>query len=444
MTNPLLDTSNLPRFAEIRPEHVVPAIRELIAGNRQKLEALLEGGNDYTFDALVLPLEEMEHELSRVWSPVSHLQGVLGSHDWRDAYNNALPLLTEYGTDLSQDARLQRAFAAVDRSLPASVDTATRTVVEHALRDFHLAGVDLPAADKARYKEIMQRLAATQAVFEQNIQDASDAWSLPVTSEAGLAGLPRQAIARAAAEARSRDRSGFLLTLDYPTYHNVMTHAEDRRLRETFYKAWSTRASDKGDNSAWDNSENIATILGLRHEAAQLVGFENYAEYSLATKMAGSTAEVLDFLRELASRSRTAAEYEISELKELAKTTLAPWDVAYWLEKFKQHKYSISDEQLRQYFPATVVVEGLFDLAEKLYGITLEEQIDAPVWHSDVVYYLVRDDSGDPIGGFYTDLYARSGKRSGAWIDECVGAQARQRRNDAAGRLPRLQFPAAG
>ncbi len=291
MPNPLLDTSSLPRFADLAPEHVLPALRELIAEHRQKLEALLDDNPEPAFDTLVAPLEEMEHELARVWSPVSHLQSVLGSKEWREAYNAALPLLTEHGTELSQNSRLQRAYAAVARQLPGAANPPQQSVVQQALRDFHLAGVDLPQAEKARFKEIMQQLAATQAVFEHNVQDSQDAWSLHISDENELLGLPQQALARAAAEARKRDRQGWLLTLDYPTYDAVMRHVENRSLRENCYRAWVTRASDLCDNADWDNSANIESILALRHEAAQLVGFENFAEYSLATKMADSTAE---------------------------------------------------------------------------------------------------------------------------------------------------------
>ncbi|MCH7820449.1 MAG: M3 family metallopeptidase [Proteobacteria bacterium] len=421
MTNPLLDTSSLPRFADISPEHVLPALSELIAAHRQKLDALLDGSSHPDFDTLVAPMEEMEHELSRVWSPVSHLQGVLGSREWRDAYNAALPLLTEYGTELSQNVRLQRAYADVDKGLPENASTAQKTVVEHALRDFRLAGVDLPDTDKARFKAIMQQLASTQAAFEHNIQDASDAWTLPIDDESELAGLPLHALARARAEAQKNDLPGLLLTLDYPTYHAVMTHVENRDLRETLYRAWSTRASDQGGNDSWDNSENIESILALRYEAASLVGFGNYAEFSLATKMAVSTDEVINFLRGLASHTRASAKEELAELEAFAEITLAPWDIAFFFEKLKQKKYSISNEELRQYFSAQTAVRGLFELAGRLYGVTIDIQEDIATWHDDVCYYTVNDESGVLIGGFYTDLYARSGKRSGAWVDECVG-----------------------
>jgi oligopeptidase A len=418
MSNPLLDTSSLPRFADISPADVVPAVSELIAAQRQKLDELLDTGASPEFDSIVATVELLGHDLSRAFSPVSHLNGVLGSRDWREAYNGALPLLTEFSTELSQDARLQRAYAAVLDKLPADAEPSRRSVVEHALRDFRLAGVDLPDADKARFKDIMRELAETQAAFEHNVQDAADAWNLPIADKAELAGLPEQAVVRAEAEARKRDRQGLLLTLDYPTYNDIMTYAHNRGLRETFYRAWATRASDQGTNPEWDNTGNIEKILALRHEAAQLVGFANYAEYSLATKMARTPKEVLDFLRELAVRSRKAGEAELAEITEFAKMALAPWDVAFWLEKLKQKKFSISNEELRQYFPARKAVNGLFEFAEQLYGITLAAKDGVATWHDDIVYYEVCDADGTPVGGFYTDLYARSGKRSGAWVDE--------------------------
>jgi oligopeptidase A len=266
----------------------------------------------------------------------------------------------------------------------------------------------------------MQKLAKTQAAFEHNIQDAADAWSLHIDDENDLAGLPEQALERAAAEARKRDRQGWLLTLDYPTYDAVMRLVEKRSLREAMYKAWVTRASDKGADPAWDNSDNIIEILSLRHEAANLVGFSNYADHSLATKMAETTAEVIDFLRGLASRSRLAAEKELAELTEFAGGALAPWDAAFWLEKLKQKKYSISNEELRQYFPVATVIDGLFKIAERLYGVTLERDDSVTTWQKDVQFYKIQDEHSVLIGGFYTDLFARSGKRSGAWVDECI------------------------
>ena len=423
MTNPLLDTSSLPRFGEISPDHVVPAIEQLISDHREQLNTLLESNADPKFESLVVPVELMEHELGRVWSPIVHLQSVLGSQDWREAYNQALPLLTEHGTEISQNVQLQRAYANVRKSLPKDASESHTSAVDQALRDFHLAGVDLPVADKKRFKEIMQALAAAQASFEHKVQDASDAWSLHIADESQLDGVPRQTLERAAEDAGGKGLKGWLLLLNYPTYDAIMTHAHDRHLRETLYRAWVTRGSDLGDNADWDNSENIEKILALRHEASNLVGFENYADYSLATKMAESSEEVLEFLRELAARSRDAAERELNALKEFAGMELELWDITFWLEKYKQAKFSVSNEELRQYFPARTVITGLFSLASRLYGVELREDKDIAVWHQDARYFTVYGRDGEAIGGFYTDIYARSGKRNGAWIDECVSRQ---------------------
>lgn len=423
MINPLLDTSSLPRFRDISPDHVVPAIEQIIAEHREKLDTLLNVGGDPDFESLIIPVEQMEHELGRIWSPVNHLQGVLGSRDWRDAYNKALPLLTEHGTEISQNGRLQRAYASIGKSLSNDACESRRSVVEHALRDFHLAGVDLGESDKNRFKNIMQELAAIRASFDHKVQDAADAWSMHITDDNELDGVPKPAVDRAADDARKADLEGWLLTLNYPTYDAIMVHAHDRQLREAMYRAWSTRGSDQGDNPDWDNSDNIEKIMALRHEAANLVGFETYADYSLATKMAGSVDEVLDFLRELAEHSRHAAAKDLAELTTFAGLELAPWDVAFWLEKYKQAKYSVSNEDLRQFFPAKTVISGLFDLAARLYNVSIDAQDDVAVWHEDARYFDVRSSDGELIGGFYTDLFARFGKRNGAWIDECIGRQ---------------------
>jgi oligopeptidase A len=422
MTNPLLDTSSLPRFDEIQPEHVLPAIQKVIADNRAQLDELLGSGAKPGIDALVAPIEHMDHELGRVWSPVSHLQSVLGSTDWRDAYKQALPLLTEYGTELSQNVELQRAYAEVGRNLPEDASAESRSAVEHALRDFHLAGVDLEKSVKDRFKAIMQELAEVQATFEHHVVDASDAWSLHITDPDNLLGLPDTTLARAADDAQAKSLDGWLLSLDFPTYDAVLKHAASRDLREAMYRGWVTRGSDLGKDPKWDNSELIRRILALRHEAANLVGFANYAEYSLATKMADTPDQVIDFLRNLSAHSYAAAEQELAELTDFARTHIDAWDIAYWLEKFKQDKYSVSNEELRAYFPSSTVIEGLFELASQLYGVELTQDDTVSAWHEDVRYYNVYQD-GDVLGGFYTDLFARNGKRAGAWIDECVTRQ---------------------
>jgi len=422
MTNPLLDTSSLPRFDEILPEHVMPAIQKVIADNRAHLDELLGSGAKPGIDALVAPIEHMDHELGRVWSPVSHLQSVLGSTDWRDAYKRALPLLTEYGTELSQNVELQRAYAEVGESLPESASAESRSAVEHALRDFHLAGVDLEKSAKDRFKAIMQELAEIQATFEHNVVDASDAWSLHITDPDNLLGLPDMTLARAADDAQEKSLDGWLLSLDYPTYDAVMKHADSGDLREAMYRGWVTRGSDLGKDPKWDNSENISRILALRHEAANLVGFANYAEYSLATKMADTSEQVIGFLRDLSAQAHAAAVQELAELIEFAGTHIDAWDITYWLEKFKQDKYSVSNEELRAYFPAATVQDGLFELASQLYGVELKQDDSVTAWHEDVSYYNVSQD-GEVLGGFYTDLFTRNGKRAGAWIDECVTRQ---------------------
>ncbi|MDJ0916624.1 MAG: M3 family metallopeptidase [Woeseiaceae bacterium] len=417
MTNPLLDTSSLPRFGDIDPDQVMPALNELLAAHRQTLSHLLEDYDDPCFESLVVPLEAMGHTLSRVWSPISHMQSVKGSPEWRAAYEKALPVLTEYGTELSQNEQLQQAFVRVDEKLGDTADCAQRSMVQQALRDFRLAGVDLEPGAKARFKDIMQELAAVQSRFSNNVQDASDAWSLVITDEGELAGLSEQVIERAGAQAS--EPGTWKLTLDFPTYHAVLTHAEHRPLREALYKAWSTRASDHGD-PAYDNSENIQTILKLRAEKAKIVGFNNYSEYSLARKMADTPEQVIEFLRHLAESCKEAAQREIDELTEQAGGPIAAWDVSYELERLKQNRFAVSNEALRSYFPVDKVIDGLFDLASRLYGLKLSRREDIDTWHDDVLFYDVSDEGGDPIGGFYADLFARSGKRTGAWIDECV------------------------
>lgn len=420
MANPLLDTSRLPRFDDLKPEHTLPALRELIAAHRRKLADLLQDPATHDFESLVPALENMQHELRRVWSPITHLQSVLEDPAWRDAYNEALPLLTEFDTELSQNRDLYDAYRKVAGRMPDDASTECRTLVEHALRDFRLAGVALPEHEKDEFRDIRQQLARIQANFDQNVQDSTDSWSRHV-SEADLDGLPESIIMRARKAAADRELDGgCYLTLDFPTWQAVCLHAKNRELRQTFYRAWSTRASDQADDPAWDNSDNIEEILRLRHRAAALVGYPNFAEYSLATKMAASADEVTGFLRELASRTRPAAEAEMRELQDLATQPLEAWDIPYWLEKLKQKKYSVSDEALRKYFPADRVKKGLFELAGRLYGVTLAANDNVATWHPAVRYYEVRDRDGSTIGSFYTDLYARTGKRNGAWIDECI------------------------
>jgi len=420
MSNPLLENTELPPFPELEPSHVLPAVRTALEENRRRLQELLADESP-TADSLVIPLEEMSHRLSRLWSPVSHLHMVTANADWRQAYGEALPLLTEYATELAQNETLYRRFQDLAERLPADADPGLARLLEHALRDFRLAGVGLPEDDKRRFREIRQAMAKAATRFEQNLQDSTDAWSLHVEDEARLAGLPAGARQRARTAAEEAGLDGWKFNLDQPTYQAVLTHADDEDLRRTYYEAWMTRASDTGPHDpTHDNAPLIEEILALRHEAAALTGFDNYAEYSLASKMAPGVDEVLEFLTELAERSLPAAKDEVAAVEDFAGRTIRPWDLAYYSEKLKQERHAISDEELRRYLPAPKVIEGLFRLAGELYGLEIRTREGVPVWHDSVSYYEVRDADGTAVGGFYADLYARTGKRGGAWIDECV------------------------
>ena len=418
--NPLLDTSALPRFADIRPEHALPAIEELISAHRQKLRELIDNNPTPTFDELVPSLEGMSHELGRVWSPIGHLHNVMGDDDWREAYNDCLAAVTAHLSELSQNAVLQRAFESLSEQLGENASAERRQVIEHNLREFRLAGVALPDDEKAEFRQLRQELAKVQSQFEQNVRDSTDAWFLRLDDEHQLAGLPTAIRERARAEAEAAEESGYRLTLDFPTYQAVMTHADDVELRQRFYRAWATRASDEADNPDWNNAAIIDEIMAMRHKLANMVDYDSFADYSLATKMAASVAEVVEFLTELADRTRDAAKAELADLAELAGREIDPWDVNYYLEKLKETRYAVSDEIIRQYLPVSRVADGMFRLAEKLYQVRVTPVDDVSAWHDTVRYYELHDQDGSLIGGFYTDLFARPGKRSGAWVDECV------------------------
>lgn len=427
MTNPLLESHELPAFADIRPEHVEPAIRELLDANRRELNALLDSGAD-TWDTLVAPLEEMQHRLARTWSPVGHLNGVLNSEPLRAAYNACLPLLTAWHTELAQNERLYRAYEQILAREGARLDAGQRKLLENALRDFRLAGVALPQEHKERFKTLMEQLATLQSKFDENVLDATNAWSRHVTDVKELEGLPKPIVERARHAAQSRGLEGWFFTLDAPNYQAVMMHGAHEPLRRAFYEGWVTRASDQdGHGGRWDNSALMTQILDVRHELAGLVGFANYAQYSLATKMASSVEEVRTFLEQLADRSRPVAEREYAELERFAGRALNAWDVSYYGERLKWERFQLSEEALRPYFPLPRVLEGLFQVAERLYGVRIAERPvgEAPgaveVYHPDVRFFDILDADGSRRGGFFVDLYAREKKRGGAWMDECVG-----------------------
>jgi len=444
MQNPLQEIAGrgeLPAFDRILPEHAEPAIDALLAQNRAELQARLAAGGTPDWDTFVEPLEEMGDRLARCWSATSHLWGVLNTEGWRAAYNACLPKITEYGLELAQSEPLYRAYESLSRRPDfADESRARRKAIGDALRDFRLTGVALPPAEKQRFRELSLRLSELQTKFEEHLVDATRAWTLQITDDARLAGMTASGKAQAAERARTKGLEGWLLTLDFPSYDALITYADDRALRAQVYEAYGTRASDQGPQAgAHDNTPLIAEILQLRHEQARLLGFPSYAEYSLATKMAESPNDVERFLLELGTKARRRAQRELDELRAFAAglggpADLQPWDLAYYAEKLKQQSLGLSDEELRPYFPAPQVIEGMFTLVTRLYGIAFEPAPGIPVWHPDVTTYLLRDAQGRAFAHFYLDPYAREHKRGGAWMDEC-----RIRRRTARG----LQQPAA-
>jgi oligopeptidase A len=424
MDNPLLGQEPLPPFAQIRPEHVEPGVRELLARGRARIEELAALEKP-TFATVIEPLEELQHQISRSWSPVSHLNAVLNSEALRVGYNACLPLLSAYQTDLAQSEPLYRAYRTIAEEEGAALAPVQRQVIEHALRDFRLAGVGLPAERKERFKTVMLELTQLQAKFEENVLDATNGWTYHVPDLAELRGLNEMLIEQARRRAHEKRVEGWVLTLDQPTYVAVVTDAESATLRRAFYEAWTTRASDQGpDAGRWDNSAVMEDILRLRHEAARLLDFRSYAEYALSTRMAHSVDEVLQFLHELAGAARAAAKQEFAELEAFAGHALSAWDVGFYAERLQRTRYSVSQEELRPYFPLPKVLTGLFEVAERLFGVRIRERQNAPVWHPDVRFFEIESAAGHPVGSFYLDAYARPNKRSGAWMDECVGRKS--------------------
>ena len=424
MQNPLLEQTGLPAFSQIKPEHAEPAIDQLLADNRRRIATLLDDVEAPSWDNVVEPIEEYEDRLGRAWSPVSHLNSVLNSDALRAAYNACLPKLSDYSTEMGHNEKLYAAYKAVAEQA-SGLDEAQRKVLENALRDFHLSGVDLPADKKARFKAISQELSQLTSKYSENVLDANNAWSKSIDDPAALSGLPQSALDLARQTAQQRDQDGWLLTLDYPSYFPVMTYANDAALRREVYEAYQTRASDQGPQAGqYDNGENMRRILALRHEQAQLLGFVNYAQRSLARKMARSAEEVLRFLRDLAAKSKPQAERELAELRSFVAehhgvAQLEPWDIAYYSEKLRQHRYSITQEEVKPYFPENRVVPGMFEVVGRLYGISFHEVDGIDVWHPDVKFYEIRDHDGSLRGQFYFDLYARQNKRGGAWMGDC-------------------------
>ena len=424
MNNPLLTDELLPRFGHIRTEHMEQAIDQILSDNRMQIQNLA-GQDDPSWETLALPMQGLEERLNNAWSVISHLNGVMNSDELRQVYKRCLEKLTEYSTELSQNSRLCEAYKKLAaRDDFSELDTAQQKAINNTLRDFHLGGVDLPEDQKRQYAALSRELSELTNRFSDNVLDATQHWFRQVTDAEALAGLPETALAGARQAAQQRDLDGYVITLDFPSFYPVLTYCDNRELRWEVYEAFVTRASDLGpDAGTWDNTPVMAEILKRRHQMAQLLGFDNYAERSLATKMARSVDEVLGFLNELAAKSKPVAEQDMADLKAFAEeqhgiSELEAWDIGYYSEKLRQARYDISPEALRPWFPVDRVVPGLFAVAERLFGIQIEAQPDVETWHPDVTAYRISRD-GQAIAWFYLDLFARQGKRGGAWMADC-------------------------
>ncbi len=433
--NPLLQSFDLPPYSAIKPEHVEPAVDAILADNRAAIAALLATPSTPSWSGLVLALDELGARLGQAWSPVSHLNAVCNSAELRGAYEACLPKLSEYYTEMGQNRALFQAYEALASSPEAAgFEVAQKTILEHTLRDFRLSGIDLPAAEQKRYGEIQMKLSELTSAFSNQLLDATQAWTKQIADEAQLAGLTDSAKAQMKQAAEAKGVDGWLISLEFPSYYAVMTYADDRALREEVYTAYCTRASDQGPKAGQnDNGPLMEQILDLRQELAKLLGFGNYAELSLASKMAESTDQVLSFLRDLGVRGKPFAEQDLAELKAFAAEQglhdLQSWDVGYYSEKLREQRYSISQEILRAYFPIDKVLSGLFVIVERLYGIQITEQKGFDSWHPDVRLFEIRE-NGEHVGRFFFDLYARANKRGGAWMDG-----ARDKRRTAGGEL---------
>ena len=422
--NPLLDFTGLPRFAEIRPEHVAPAVQQLLAENRALVARLLLDVIVPTWDNFMQPLDDANERLSRAWGQVGHLNAVMNNPELREVYNANLPKVTQYYAELGQNLDLFNKVKAI-RNAPefAGLSAARKKIIENELRDFRLGGAELPEAQKARFLAIQEELSTLSSKFSDNVLDATNAYTWLVEDESETSGLPSDDLHAALEAAHAAGKQGWLFTLKAPSYLAVMQYAHNRALRERTYRAYSTRASE-ANGAKFDNTALMAKILRLRAEEAALLGFRNYAELSLATKMADTPLQVLDFLRELARRARPFGERDLKELREFARARLniddlQAWDVSYASEHLRQERYAFSEQEVKQYFPEDVVLPGMFKLVETLFGLSVRRS-QAPVWHETVRFFDILDGGGKIIGQFYVDLYARDSKRGGAWMDDAI------------------------
>lgn len=425
MSNPLLEDHLLPPFSSIKTEHIVPSIEELINNNRQFVLNKLAETKSPTWENFIQPIDEISNKLSKAFSPVGHMNAVVNSPELREAYEKCLPMLSELGTEMGQNKDLYEVYVKLSESPEfANYSQAQKKTIQDGLRDFKLSGIALPEDKQKRYGELKKRLSELSSKFSNNVLDATMAWTKNVTDVNDLKGLPESSLEAAKAAAKEKELEGYLFTLDYPSFFPIMTYCENRELRKEVYTAFCTRASDQGPNAGeFDNTDVMEEILKLKLELAQLLDFNNYAELSIATKMATSTDEVLGFLKDLAEKSLDQGKAEYEELKKYAKEELAmnsveAWDSGFVSEKLRQHKFSISQEELRPYFAADRVVSGMFEIVNKLFGITVEQTTDFDTYHEDVRFYKVKKD-GTHIASFYLDLFARAHKRGGAWMDDC-------------------------
>ena len=423
MSNPLLHFSGLPKFNEVKPEHVSPAIDSLLAEGRALVEALATSNETPTWENFALKLEDHSEKLGRAWSQVGHMNAVVNSPELREAYNDNLAKLTDYGSDISQDERLYAKFKAIQSSAEFAKLTPTQqTIINHEVRDFKLGGAELPAEQKARFKTVNEDLSKLGAKFEENIMDNTNDFKHIVESVADLAGLPADAMQAASEAAKLDNKAGYQFSLHFPSYLPVLQYADNRTLRETLYRAYATRASEFS-KAEWDNTSLISDILKLKKEEAKMLGFNNYAELSLTTKMADTPAQVTEFLDTLAKRAKPYAERDMQELvayaKKLGIADMQAWDVCYVSEKLREEKYAFSDQEVKQYFPESKVLAGLFKVTETIFGVQVRKA-EAPVWHADAAFYEISDSANKAVAYFYLDLYARNNKRGGAWMDECI------------------------
>ncbi len=421
--NPLLDFNGLPKFDQIRAAHVVPAIDYLLAQGRECVEKLATSNEAPSWQNFAKPLEDMEEKLGRAWSQVGHMNAVVNSPELREAYNASLPKLTDFYSDLGQDERLYTKFRALKNSPEfLKLSSAQQKIIENELRDFRLGGAELPDQEKARFKEIQEALSKVTTKFEENLMDTVNDYAHFVEDISALKGLPEDAIQAAQEAARTDGKTGYKFTLHFPSYMPVLQYCENRELRELLYRAYATRASEFG-KAEWDNTPLISEILKLRLEAAKMLGYKNYAEMSLATKMADSPTDVAKFLDNLAQRAKPFAQKDMQELTDYAKKLgiqdMQAWDVAYVSEKLREDKYAFSDQEVKQYFPEAQVLAGLFKVVETIFGVHVKKS-SAAVWHPDAAFYEITDKHNQAIGQFYLDLYARNNKRGGAWMDEAI------------------------